>query len=251
MAILNSTVIPYLEAGGGPGPGVDREQTFITSNQNTEIDTSASKSGSSSILMNSSSNWIDTDLNILAYAGSQTTDFTIEAWLYPTVQQTGINRGVFEHIGSGDYNTRMFMHLHNSSGLRVYYKGITVGYVTWNDLGGTITNAWHHVAFVLKYTGSTGIGSLYWNGELKNSATVGILAQNSSSYLRIGSLIGSNQPWGGNMDMFRVSKVARYTGNFTPPTSMTNDEDTMLLLQFEGADGDTSISSSGYLDDYQ
>jgi len=66
--------------------------------------------------------------------------------------------------------------------------------------------------------------------------------------LRIGTYAGATQFLNGWLDEFRVSKgVARWTSNFTPPTSAhVADSSTVLLLHMDGADGSTTFTDDYY-----
>jgi hypothetical protein len=245
MAILQSTVIPILPSGGSGGcDPVTRDEVSVTNNTSTRIDSTYSVEGSTSLeLFNNTNNYINTDLN---YGNTDTARYTtIECWARLTAQQDK-NRAFFEYGGNGIGSGRFFAHFHKDNGLRIYYGGATVGWVTWNNLG-NLTNTWHHFAFVK----NNAAGSIYLDGvEIASGTLPTTLTYYSQNYLRIGSLIAATQPLNGNMDLFRVSSIARYTEDFTPPTDFCNDDDTLLLLRFEGNDGDTSITSDGYLDDY-
>jgi len=73
-------------------------------------------------------------------------------------------------------------------------------------------NSWFHLAYVREGTG-TSQAKLYLNGTLINQAI------NSTNYLQTFYNIGvysSSLCWGGNIDNFRVTKVARYLTNFNP-----------------------------------
>ena len=67
--------------------------------------------------------------------------------------------------------------------------------------------------------------------------------------MRIGAGIPYPVPLNGYMSDFRISDTARYSSSFTPATGLTNDANTLLLLNLDEAAGSTSwtdSSSSGY-----
>jgi hypothetical protein len=47
------------------------------------------------------------------------------------------------------------------------------------------------------------------------------------------------------MDEVRVSKVARYTSNFTPASSFTVDSDTLVYLKFDEGGGASYTDQTG------
>ena len=57
-------------------------------------------------------------------------------------------------------------------------------------------------------------------------------------------LIGGNR-FIGTIEAVRISKVARYTEDFTPPIAFTADKDTFALYRFDEGQGDVLKDSSG------
>ena len=86
--------------------------------------------------------------------------------------------------------------------------------------------------FAVSYDGS----KIYFfaDGSLVQSWTVTLSAVNY--YLAVGADpngIGGCLSANSTVDEFRISKICRYTENFTPATRFTNDADTLSLLHFD------------------
>lgn len=139
-----------------------------------------------------------------------TGNFTVEAWIYPTStpnawyimdgRTTGNGPFAFFFSNSGN-NLSWVM----SSG-SVQSSGYAVS-----------TNTWTHVAAVR----NNGTTTIYANGVSKLSfADTG--SYPSSSYVTlgtIGSSPGTEDNFVGYMQELRISSIAQYTANFTPPTA--------------------------------
>ena len=88
-------------------------------------------------------------------------------------------------------------------------------------------NVWHHCAVV--NDGTT--VKMYMNGTLLDSIAADEI-HNDAAGITIGKRPHDGYRWYGWMDDIRVSNIARYTADFTPPTSrLTNDKNTVLLIQ--------------------
>jgi hypothetical protein len=131
-------------------------------------------------------------------------------------------------IGSGDYTIECWFKTADSglnalasAGAITWYLIVNGGGINYYSPGGSLAtpggvnyadNAWHHVAGVR--SGST--VSLYVDGEL--------IATRSSTASMDGTVevgYSSYYDWRCNalVDDLRITKVARYTANFTPPTA--------------------------------
>jgi hypothetical protein len=111
--------------------------------------------------------------------------------------------------------------------------------------GGSLnTNTWYHIAVTRDSSNNT---KLFINGTQSGSTSTA----NDRNWINIieWSLFGSNsgyEAFVGHIDELRISDVARYTSNFTAPSSaFTNDTDTLLLYHFEGTDA----TSTSIIDD--
>lgn len=129
-------------------------------------------------------------------------DYTVEAWVYPTVI-TG-DQYVFSFGVPGGHWS-----------INIYQSNWRVGY-NLSIAGGSASaalNTWTHVAV----TRSSGTQRFYLNGVLISSvADTNVITANGTVY--VGAYFGSGNYWNGYIDDLRATKYARYTANFTPPT---------------------------------
>jgi hypothetical protein len=66
---------------------------------------------------------------------------------------------------------------------------------------------------------------------------------------QVGGFTGTGAPFAGQMRNIHVSRgICRYTTSFTPPTSITVDQYSILALEFVGAAGSTHIGDSAWQD---
>ncbi|WP_158284133.1 LamG domain-containing protein [Azospirillum sp. TSO22-1] len=164
-------------------------------------------------------------------------DFTIDTWVYPTSFGTG---AILFAIGPVSANLSLRC-THDSSGqVRLSAASSNSGYDIANGtVFGTLTlNAWNHVAITRSGTSLRG----FVGGVLGTTASAGTnTITRGSPYVTIGRYADNTTPnFAGNVDEFRVKRgVAEWTSTFTPPTSAhTTDDRTILLLHFDGANGD-------------
>lgn len=92
-----------------------------------------------------------------------------------------------------------------------------------------VINTWYHLAIVNTDTQYR----FFINGIEQNSITSSLQMQpNAFSTFRLG---GNASAYNGFIDEFRLSNIARYTTNFTPPVSMFSiDNNTICLNHFDG-----------------
>jgi len=137
-------------------------------------------------------------------------DFTWEAWIYPS------SAPFFCTICStrDAFNTAngLTLGMDSSRKLYLYSNNYLLNPATTLAL-----NTWHYVAAIR--LGST--LQLFLNGVSLGTAAN---SQNfSNSSLAVGSVLptsgSASQFWSGYIDELRITKAARYTSNFTPPTA--------------------------------
>lgn len=143
-----------------------------------------------------------------------TGDFTIETWIRPS-SVSGAVRGIFG-INTSTNNSNGYM-MSITTGGKI---GIQIANSSWGTLESTTTlstNTWYHVAMVR--TG--GNVKVYINGTQEITTTSGGATNFTAGNFVIGrDFENVDERFHGFMDDFRVTKgIARYTTNFTAPTT--------------------------------
>jgi hypothetical protein len=187
---------------------------------NAQISTTQSKFGGSSMLFDGNGDDLkiitNPPLSFSGFAG----DFTIEAWVYPTA--TGQSNGsyVCAQTTSGSYAPIVIL---QSSGTYNFVIYMSSTGSSWNlasavSCGTATANAWNHIA-VTRY--GTNV-YCFMNGILQSTTAVSTTAlMTTSANWHIGSAdLVVNSYLTGYIDDFRITRgIARYTSNFTPPTT--------------------------------
>ena len=211
----------------------------VTTAGNVQIDTAQSKFGGASGLFDGAVDYLElADSSDWAYG---TGNFSIDFWLYPT-SVTGAH-AVYEQFTTGD-NTVIIFANGTSLAFHVYSA---LAYIVYFSVADALTiNTWQHVAIVRYGTGQNNMyvfidgtsKTISYNNNLAADASMPDLA----TVLKIGYSAYGYGSWLGNIDEFRISKgIARWTANFTPPTSAYTAWDAYTQTIAE------SISSVEYL----
>jgi hypothetical protein len=185
---------------------------------NAQISTSVKKYGTGSIAFDG------TDDRLTAASSPNmafgTGDFTVEAWIY-----TNTLSGERGFIQTSD----------TAGGLKTSYTtGIVIlidvsPYRLVANVGGTNVNSgstyiaintWYHIAL----TRASGSVRLFINGTLVGGPTT-ITTNLTGQNIVIGGYYSTTYLWNGYLDDLRITKgYARYTANFTAPTSQLQDQ---------------------------
>lgn len=208
-----------------------RTAVSVTAYGNAQVDTAQSKFGGASALFDGSGDYLDADsLGSIAGSGE---DFTIEGYFRWASTSGGQGLMSDRPPTSSGYTTNNFYLEKNSSNTLFF------GFSGGGDITGTssvTTNTWYHIA-VVRYSGTT---KLYLNGT-QTGSTLSYTGAVGDGDISIGAVVG--QYMNGHIDEVRISDTARYTANFTTPTSaFTNDANTKLLLHMDGADASTTFT---------
>lgn len=225
---------------GGGGGGSTFAGRFMcgpgTADSNTELLHAFDGSGTS--------NLYDSGVNSLnsgwTFSGS-TQDATQVKFGAGALDQSGAAGDTLTHagnaafaLGSGDFTIDFFVYSTSTNFGDVAWVAGTAGWFISNAAGsvlsfghevgtvvvtagsGMTANAWHHVAIV-RHSGTTVI---YQDGTSVGSASDATNYNNTTGLFTYGQNIHqNNSSTPGWIDEFRLSNIARWTTNFTPPTS--------------------------------
>ena len=177
-------------------------------NNGVTVSQDQSKFGGSSLYFNGSSAYLMADISV---SGDATVDF----WMFRN--DSNLDYPTPFNYLDGDLRG-LYLHTTNS---QTILGCETSNNVFAQDASAVIpAGSWHHIAVVR--TGTT--ATLYVDG-ISVSEISSITINNDTLYIGVLlDLLSQNRGWfSGYIDEFRVSDVARWTSNFTPPTEPYND----------------------------
>jgi len=171
-----------------------------------QISTTQSKFGGASLYFDGSGDYlVGRTTDLLSF---NTGDFTVEMWVYPNSVAGNI---VLIDTRSSGTDSGWAFYINSSSKLALFTSNadrITAG-------SALSASTWTHV--VLARSGST--LAIYMNGVQSATATYST-TMTCPGRISIASGFDNAAPLNGYIDDLRITKgIARYTGNFTPPTA--------------------------------
>lgn len=182
----------------------------VTTSGNAQISTAQYKYGGASGLFDGTGDYLSVpDSNDFHLSSN---DFTFDFWMKKN-EQNGV---LFSQATNGSTDFMQLQYITASKQLvfQVYTTGqttITIG----NSNNITDTN-WHHIAIVR----NGNIWTMYIDGTANASQTQTHTVGNYTSAFFIGNWALGSVFYNGYIDEFRFSNgIARWTSNFTPPTS--------------------------------
>ena len=198
-------MLPF-EGSNNDTTTTDRSSTghSVTFNGDAKISTAQSKFGDSSLYLDGNDSLSFADHDDWTFG---TGDFTIEFWVR-------FSSLTYVHLFSSVADSSGFIRLRFISASGWQFGGTTSSENFADTLS---TDTWYHVAFVR----TSGVVKVFRDGTQKGSDYSNTTSIDSSNGVFIGRNYSSTtSSLNGYMDGLRVTKgVARYTSNFTPPTS--------------------------------
>ena len=184
-----------------------------TVNGNAQISTAQSKWGGSSLLLDGTGDFVTTPF-VRAFLPDE--DFAIEAWVRPS--NVSSIRVIASSATSG--NAINWILVQNASGGVEWLVYATPSGTSVNIASGAgvlTLNTWHHVAATREgntwrlFVDGVQVATGTHTGTLRSDANLVYIGRQPNNTAR---------DWNGYIDDFRVTKGrARYTANFTPPSS--------------------------------
>jgi hypothetical protein len=160
-------------------------------------------------------------------------DFTIEFYMKPDANQSQYP-GIWGKTG---YWSEMNVHLYQPGKIALMYATTVGGNQYFNsDTVSLQYNHWDHYAIVGE--ANTNQLRIYKNGVLDATTSHGTpiwsIPNNDSKLGAVfqGWTSPNTQYFKGKLDDFRVSDIARYSSNFTPPQNILSDINTRVLYNF-------------------
>lgn len=193
----------------------------ITFHGNAQIADAAPKHGTGNVAFDGAGDYVSLEHDPSFEFG--TGDWTVDFWVkfnQQTSEYSLFRKG--DHLNGG-------IQINRHAGINrwdIFIGGDRI--LSFNS--SLTTGAWHHVALIregdqLKF---------YQDGVFLNAIAAGASNITNQEMISIGSNRGAYHFLPGEMDDIRVSRGARWTSGFTPPSdSVVTDENTVLLLNFE------------------
>ena len=141
-------------------------------------------------------------------------DFTLESW----VRFDSVSSIVPIMMHYEDVDNRLGIQLHNTDGLSFVYEegGTKLIDIKQGSISGWSSNVWYHIAVVR----SGNIYNLYRDGSSVANDTNSTIINDIVGDFMIGFDVQYASYLAGYVDEFRITKgIARWTANFTPPTT--------------------------------
>ncbi len=180
-----------------------------------KVSTAQYKYGTGSMFFDGTGDYVTAPASVAAFG---TGDFTIEGWFY----MTALGNGVFRNTTSTSSGTipGVSVYVGTNGSMSVSIASSAASGILLQPAAGTISvNTWHHIA-ITRRAGACNVwvdGVSVASGTTTNNLNTGVT-------LRIGEWRNASEFYTGYIDDFRISRFARYTSAFTPPTSAFNDK---------------------------
>lgn len=178
-------------------------------NKGAQVSDAQSKFGGKCLYFDGNNSYLTFPASVVDFSGS---DFTYDWWEFPI----STNSSVF--CNQNTASTGIVI-AYGGKGLRLNSDYSAPGFDLVNDTSAFSSKeagVWTHWA-VVRYKNAINV---YKNGTQVYSKDIGSVSLkiNTAQLARIGANPGLNQFFNGYIDEFRVSNVARWTSDFTPPT---------------------------------
>lgn len=210
---VNTIALLALNGTNGSTTFTDETGRAWTGSGSAQISTAQSQFGGSSLLLDGSGDWIQSTDTVAPFRFG-TGDFTVELWL-----RTPSADRVLVDFYSATINNTWQLYIDSSGRPQWYSSNGNQAILVATSSASVNNSTWRHVA--VSRSGTT--LRIFVDGTQTASATdsrnytatgVTTLAVGAQVFSRNGSF-----DYNGHIGPVRISSVARYTSNFTPPAS--------------------------------
>ena len=208
-----------------------RTAKTVTFNDDAQLDTTVKKFGTAALKLDGANDSISVPSSGDLGFGTNT-DFTIEFWAYANT--TGLSSATLFDLRDNGTDAEGLSLAFRAAGEVDLRVGTTTA-ITGSGAG-IATGVWKHYAVAREGTDTR----LFVDGTQRGIKFSDTTDYGSSKGIVFGAdFDGASNNVTGWIDEVRIEKgVAKYTSNFTAPTSApTGDKDTKLLLHFDGTSG--------------
>lgn len=206
-AVTNTQLLTSMTNAGIPDSAMMNDLETVG---NAQVSTSVKKYGTGSLAFDGTGDWLTVLDNPMQRF--QTGAFTVECWVYLT---SSVSSQTIWQKGSTGNGGELFTRSAGNAGKLAWYVGATEIITASTAL---TLNTWYHVAYVRTSTATNG-ATIYINGVGSGTATDSTNYTNNGN-VTIGSEAGGTSSMTGYIDDLRITLgYARYSANFTPPTS--------------------------------
>ena len=214
----NILQLPFDGSNGATSTSDLSNQNHTVTVNGAQISSAQSKFGGTSLLLDGSNDYLSiggSEWNSNLNSG----DFTVEFWI--RLDTLGDSRIITNYNGSNGWGVAMWSGGGGTNYFDGYWYNGSWQYIQYNHGSASHTtpsvDTWYHLAFVRNGNN----WSLYLNGTAENTRTVsGSITSSSLGNLQVGRRQDGVQYVDGYIDDLRITKgLARYTSNFTPPTT--------------------------------
>jgi len=167
-------------------------------------------------------------------------DFTIDFWVRFNAYNDYQN--ILSTTSDGNASNGFWLEFGSARGF-TFYNDTTQVLADSVDFTGLSTGTWYHIALVRSGTGTNNV-SIYLNGVQKAQASYNGTINGGSNALMIGkySVATALYTLNGWVDELRISKgIARWTANFTPPTSAYSSTGSQIIFRTAATDAYTKL----------
>ncbi|NQT07427.1 MAG: VCBS repeat-containing protein, partial [Candidatus Omnitrophica bacterium] len=233
--------VNYYPSGGVPGDTSENHE--ITYNGSTRLRTDVKRFGTSSLYVSDYGEGVNVPDSPDWQFGGGDGNFTIDFWFTPNTNHPA-DQVLFQQCADASNLTGCEI-LYSSNQVRFLIRvGVSAVVDTYSGppLGGEFkAGTWYHVAIVRGWNGNANDWACILDGDSTFAATATgnsttVPDRENDLWVGYGNHSGPGDTYfNGCIDEFRVSDVARWTSDFTPPADCYTDIDqyTKLLLEFD------------------